>query len=99
MRRVYDEGAVQPRVDVALERGSVTVIEVAAEEVGIELVDELLAGLDLAVSSRPRAERCLVKAICRDPNNVPILWTVEVLPLGCSGRQQRARDCRCHTVS
>src|SRR5215213_4592330 len=47
---VDDVGAVKPLVDVALERGRVAVVEVAAEGPGLELVDELLPDLDLTAA-------------------------------------------------
>ena len=45
---IDDEGAVHPLVDVPLQRQRVAVIEVAAERQGVELVDELAAGIDHA---------------------------------------------------
>ena len=45
---VDDEGAVEPLVDVAFQGRGVAVVEVAAEGLGRELVDELVADLDLA---------------------------------------------------
>ena len=45
---VDDEGAVHALVDVPLQRQRVAVIEVAAERLGVELVDELLARIDQA---------------------------------------------------
>ena len=45
---IDDEGAVHALVDVPLQRQGVAVVEVAAEREGVELVDELLAGADLA---------------------------------------------------
>ena len=59
---VDDEGAVQALVDVPLQRQRVAVVEVAAERLGVELVDELAAGL------RPRrhpARRPCAPSGCR----------------------------------
>src|SRR5215212_4067665 len=47
---VDDVGAVEPLVDVALERGGVAVVEMAAKGPGVELVDELLPDLDLTAT-------------------------------------------------
>ena len=45
---IDDEGAVHALVHVPLQRQRVAVIEVAAERLGVELVDELLARIDQA---------------------------------------------------
>ena len=47
---IDDVGAVEPLVNVALQRRRVAVIEVAAEGFGRELVGELLPDLDLAAA-------------------------------------------------
>src|SRR5215212_3269874 len=47
---VDDVGAVEPLVDVPFQRGRVAVVEVAAERFRVELVDELLADLDLTAA-------------------------------------------------
>src|SRR5215207_6081335 len=47
---VDDVGPIEPFVDVALQWRRVTVIEVAAEGLGLELVDELLPDLDLTTT-------------------------------------------------
>src|SRR5215207_250327 len=48
--RIDDVGAVESLVDVALERGRVAVVEMAAKGLGVELVDELLPDLDLTTT-------------------------------------------------
>src|SRR4051812_46827181 len=45
---VDDKGAVQALVDVPLQRDGVAVIEMAAEGLGLELVDELATGQHVA---------------------------------------------------
>ena len=50
--RVDDEGAVEAAGDVGGERRDVAVVEVEAEGLGVELVGEALAGLDLAAALR-----------------------------------------------
>src|SRR5687767_984879 len=44
--RIHDEGAVEPLVDVPLERSRVAVIQVKPERLGVELIDERLARID-----------------------------------------------------
>src|SRR5215207_5095221 len=46
--RIDDVRAVEPLVNVALQRRGVAVVEVAAEGFGLELVDEFLTDLDIA---------------------------------------------------
>ena len=52
---IDDVGAVEPLVDVALQRRRVAVVEVAAEGLGLELVGELLPDLDLAAADAGHA--------------------------------------------
>ena len=52
-RRIDDEGAVEPLMHVALQRISVTVIEVDAERVGVELVYEPITRHHLMGRQRP----------------------------------------------
>ena len=47
---IDDEGAVHALVQVPLQRQRVAVVEVAAERLGVELVDEFLARIDHAGS-------------------------------------------------
>src|SRR5262245_43159216 len=52
--RIDDERAIHALVDVPLQRQSMTVIEMAAERPGIELIDELITGID-----EPRARNTI----------------------------------------
>ena len=51
--RIDDEDAVEPLVNVALQRNRVAVIEMQAERLGVELVDELAARHHLMFGQRP----------------------------------------------
>ncbi len=52
-RRVDDEHTVETLVDVPLQRNRVTVVEVQAERLGVELVDKPITRLHLLVRQRP----------------------------------------------
>ena len=95
---VDDEGAVEAAGDVGGERRDVAVVEVQAEGLGVELVGEALAGLDLAAAAvladpRHAVHQRRVDAV--EVHRVRVVGGVDEAdpqPLALAGPQGRAGD-------
>ena len=91
MRGIDDEGAVEALVDVALQRHRVAVIEVQAERLGVELVDESIAGHHLVLGQRAVHLRRM-PAVEMDRVGVgALIQEIDADPIPFGGAQRRTR--------
>jgi hypothetical protein len=92
LARVNDEGAVEPLVDVPLQRHSVAVIQVQTRRFGVELVHKRFAGEHLVLGKRAVHFRRMPSVKVNRVRMRPLIEEADAEAVAFGGANRRTRD-------